>query len=173
MIYLSLDLWVITCWYHFSGRLLWISRQSIAIKRWRHMGHVCPPTHQHGSKRAMSWRWRLHSAHHHSKATDLGNHSHPCHSNILTPLYNRILYWRLTPKFVLIALWSRRSDRTAPKSLWSLRPAWEKTRINLPPVHHKWLAFWDVQSQWTSVDWVSPCYTQLKITMHTIMNARD
>lgn len=31
------------------------------------MGHVWLPTHQHGSKRVMNWRWRLHSAHHHTQ----------------------------------------------------------------------------------------------------------
>lgn len=81
------------------------------------------------------------------------------HYNMLTLLYNHILYWQLTAKFVFVALWSRRLDRAASKSLWSLRPAWEKTRINPHPVHHTWLTFWDVQSQWTSVNWVSPCYT--------------
>lgn len=79
--------------------------------------------------------------------------SHP-HWKIIGGQKNAYLY--LTPTFVLIAQWSRRSDRTVLRSLWSLSAVSGKTRSNLPPAHHMWLAFWAVQRQWTSVKWVSP-----------------
>lgn len=142
--------WLIS---YLSGRPLWISRQSIAIKKWRHMGHVWPPTHPHGSKSAMNWRWRLQSVHHRSKA--LYTHIH--YDSTLTSLTTHICKDVGICMFVSLAQWSRRSDRTVPSSLWSLNAVWAKTRTNLPPARHTWLALLLVQRQWTSVEWVSAC----------------
>lgn len=151
-----LDLCIITDWLisYLSGRLLWISRPSIAIKKWSYMAHVWPPTHPHGSKSAMNWRRRLHSVHHHSKAP----YSYIQYKSTFKILTTHICKDVGICIFVLIAQWSTRSGRTVPRSLWSLSAVWEKTRTNLPPAHRMWLALWLVQRQWTSVKWVSPCW---------------
>lgn len=135
------------CMYFHSGKRLWTSRQSIAIRKWTPMGHVWPPTHQSGRRSVTNWRWKLPNAHHHSKAC-VFNTYHPQIAHLFDVSY-------LFHTFFTLAQWSRRSDKTVPSSLWSSRSVWGKTRARLPPVQHTSLVFSAVLRRWISVEWVS------------------